>query len=151
MGKSLFVDGEAKQLKKDHESMDVNQTIASCPFCGCGRCAVRICSNKEMKVVGQEGISHLGHAFVLCDSCHATWSDPDLSQCHQYLSAISPACPVCEMNLSDPDSSDLLSGSWASQEQLSQLGWGQAFGPFVEGKVGLKMDDIETLFQRQPL
>jgi len=130
--------------------MDFKLTIATCPFCGCGCCGIRICEQKGVSAVQADALSELPHAFVLCDSCRATWAEPDLTICHQYLSAVAPHCPVCDADLLDPHSEDQLGGSWATIEQVHQLGWGYSLNVDGGDMGELAMDDLESLFQNQP-
>ena len=143
--------------------MDAKVVLAACPFCGCGRCAVRLCTERETSIskerdaetdpreqvdffsAGEGSATVAGHhAFILCDSCHATWLEPDLATCHQYLGAIDPVCPLCQADLKEEDGcGDALKGSWATADQVKQLGWDHA----LAGTNRLSMEEIEQMFQ----
>ena len=142
--------------------MDMKVVLATCPFCGCGRCAVRLCNEKELSSgsepsmnaelsvgkevsAGEDFATVSGyHAFILCDTCHAAWIEPDLTTCHQYLGAINPLCPLCRAELKEEDSGgDGLKGSWATSDQVNQLGWDHA----VSGASRLSIEEIEELFR----
>ena len=124
--------------------MRTKVVLAACPFCGCGRCGVRLCSENEI-ATDVDSVSVAGHhAFILCDNCHATWLEPDLTTCHQYLGAIHPVCPLCQADLNEEDGSgDGLRGSWATGDQVKQLGWDHA----LTGASRLSIEDIEEMFR----
>lgn len=116
--------------------------LAACPFCGMGRCAVRICDQGKVSELGTQTLSDGTHAFVLCDVCHATWLDPDLSACHQYLSAFDPQCPVCAADLGDAGAGEL-KGTWANRDQVQELGWEYA----LDQSSSLSTEEIEAFFR----
>ena len=82
----------------------------TCPVCDQGVRGVRVCRD---------------HAVVLCDECESVWLDPDASQPPLAPPVPDLPCPVCRNPLYGPQT------SWASKEQVDDLGWSAA----VEGEV----------------
>jgi len=127
--------------------VDSTLTIAACPYCGLGRCAVRVCNEKEFDQSKHHALANHCHAFVMCDACHAIWEDPDLTNCHQYLSASNPICPICEAELSSPHSEDGLTGSWATPDQVAELNWDYMLRQGTMATSDFDYQEIESLLQ----
>ena len=129
-------------------AIDSKVYLDQCPFCGSGRCAVRICEQKEMEPGHPSNLRDGKHAYVLCDSCSATWNEPDLTTCHQYLSSLEPLCPVCQEAAESPfmtPSNDrgVRTNRWATPEQLTRSSWEFALGQTVT----LDAADLDAMFQ----